>query len=272
MSFLDRVKGKARSGPVGDVGVLDRDEMASVMNPMEQTVRLGPGTLAPIDTMTPRGGSDSSIISEAAPSELAGDYHETRMPVERDDEAPASTGLPVIGAWPAAQQQRLLLGLFVAGALGLVGVGLLALNAGKLGATQVAAAGQAQTQSQRLAKSMSQALLGSAAAFPEVRESSEVLASSVRGLRNGSAEIPAVPTALHESLDPLLPLVDRAEKAAATVLTQQKTLTDVSEGLRLISRQSGDLLDTTEQVIALKLQQGAGTAELSAASRLVMLT
>jgi twitching motility protein PilJ len=272
MSFLDRVKGKARSVPAGDVGVLERDDMASVMNPMEQTVRLGPGTLAPIDTQMPRGGADSSIISEAEPSELAADYNETRLPAEHDDEDPVSTGLPLIGRWPAAQQQRLLLALFVAGVFGLVGVGLLALNAGNRGATQVAAAGQAQTQSQRLAKSMSQALLGSAAAFPEVRESSEVLARSVRGLKDGSGDIPAVPAALHEMLDPLLPLVDRAEKAAATVLTQQKTLTEVGEGLRLVSRQSGDLLDTAEQVVTLKLQQGAGAAELAAASRLVMLT
>ena len=272
MSFLDRVKGKARSGPAGDIGAVSADDMVSVMNPMEQTVRLGPRTLAPVDAMAPRGGSDSSIISEAAPSELAGDFHETRIPADRDSETPASTGLPVIGAWPAAKQQRLLLGLFIAGALGLTGVGLLALNAGNRSAAQVAAAGQAQTQSQRLAKSMSQALLGSAAAFPEVRESSEVLARSVRGLRDGSADIPSAPAALHEPLDALLPLVDRAEKAAATVLAQQKTLTEVGEGLRLISRQSGDLLDTTEQVVTLKLQQGAGAAELGAASRLVMLT
>jgi twitching motility protein PilJ len=272
MSFLDRVKGKARSGATGDVGVLDRDEMASVMNPMEQTVRLGPGTLAPIENPGPRGGNDSSIISEAAPSELAADFHETRLPADHADEPAGSSGLPLIGAWPAAQQQRVLLALLVAGVLGLVGVGLLALNAGNRGAAQVAAAGQAQTQSQRLAKSVSQALLGSAAAFPEVRDSAEVLARSVRGLKDGSADIPAVPAALAETLDPLMPLVDRAEKAAATVLGQQKTLTEVSEGLRAIGRQSGDLLDTAEQVITLKLQQGAGTAELSAASRLVMLT
>ena len=40
-------------------------------------------------------------------------------------------------------------------------------------------------QSQRLAKSVSQALIGSPQAFPEVRESADVLAKNVRGLKNG---------------------------------------------------------------------------------------
>ena len=272
MSFLDKVKGKARGASSHDSMALAHDDMASVMNPMEQTLRLGPGTLAPMDTQSARGGSDSSIISEAAPSELAADYHETRQPAERDDHTPTSTGLPGIGRWPAARQQRLLLACFVGGLLGLVGVGLLALNAGNRNSAQISAAGQAQTQSQRLAKSVSQALLGSAAAFPEVKESAEVLARSVRGLKDGSADIPAVSANLFDVLDPLLPLVDRAEKSAAAMIGQQKTLTDVGEGLRLISRQSGDLLETAEQVVSLKLQQGASPPELSATSRLVMLT
>jgi twitching motility protein PilJ len=44
---------------------------------MEETMRLGPGSMLP-DSMLNRG--DSSIISEAAPSELAAEFSETRMP------------------------------------------------------------------------------------------------------------------------------------------------------------------------------------------------
>jgi twitching motility protein PilJ len=76
----------------------------------------------------------------------------------------------MIGAWPAARQQRVLLGLFGAGLLGLILIAVAALTSSSRGAAQVAAAGQAQTQSQRLAKSVSQALLGGAAAFAEVRK------------------------------------------------------------------------------------------------------
>jgi hypothetical protein len=66
--------------------------------------------------------------------------------------------------------------------------------------------------------------------------------------------------------------VDRAEKNAALVLGQQKTLTQVGQALRAINRQSADLLETAETVSSLKLQGGASAAELSAVGQLVMLT
>jgi twitching motility protein PilJ len=139
-------------------------------------------------------------------------------------------------------------------------------------AGQVGAAGSAQTQSQRLAKSVSQALLGSQAAFVEVKESAEVLARSVRGLKTGDDNVAAVSSGLQDDVDKLLPMVDRAEKSAAAVLAQQKTLTQVSSALRTINRQSADLLETAETVSSLKLQTGASAAELSAVGQLVMLT
>ena len=49
---------------------------------------------------------------------------------------------------------------------------------------------------------------------------------------------------MQELLDPLLPLVDRAEKNANTVVSQQKILTQVGQALRAINRQSADLLET----------------------------
>jgi twitching motility protein PilJ len=51
---------------------------------------------------------------------------------------------------------------------------VLALSAASRGAAQVAATGQALMQSQRLAKSVTQAFVGSAQAFPEVRDASTV--------------------------------------------------------------------------------------------------
>jgi twitching motility protein PilJ len=119
---------------------------------------------------------------------------------------------------------------------------------------------------------VSQALVGSASAFPEVRESAEVLARNVRGLRDGSAEIAAAPAAAQAAIEPLTPLVDRAEKNAAVVAGQQKTLTQVGLALRAINRQSADLLETAETVMSLKLQQDAPAAELSVVGQLVMLT
>ena len=61
-------------------------------------------------------------------------------------------------------------------------------------------------------------------------------------------------------------------KNAATVMGQQKVLTQANSALRLINRQSSDLLEIAESVSSLKLQQNAGAAEISAAGQLVMLT
>lgn len=271
MSFLDRIKGKARAAESPDsVPMVPFDELSPHDNPMEQTVRLGPGGA----TLDPRAGrntvSDSSIISEAAPSELAPEFSESR---QSDLASPAGAGaLPLIGHLAAGQQQRLLLGAFGGGLVLLVLVALLALNATNRSAAQVDATGRAQTQSQRLAKSVSQALIGSASAFPEVKESAGILAGSVRSLKDGGGDAPAVSAGLQELVEPLMPLVDRAEKNAQIVLAQEKTLTQVGQALRAINRQSSDLLEIAETLSSLKLQQGASASELSAVGQLVMLT
>ncbi|MBZ8141962.1 chemotaxis protein [Rubrivivax gelatinosus] len=265
MSFLDKMKGPARGRtPAQEPG--HPETLAVAGDAMDATIRLGPGTLAPDSAVR---APDSSIISEAAPSELAGEYSNTRVPDEA--EPGAATGLPFIGGLPVARQQQLMAFAFGVGLTGLVlsgGAGIVAANRS---AQQVSAAGQAQTQSQRLAKSVSQALLGSPQAFPELKESAEILARNVRGL-SGGGDVPAVSGELGDRVQALLPAVDRAEKSAQSVLAQQKTLTQVGAALRTINRQSADLLETAETVSSLKLQGGASAGELSAVGQLVMLT
>jgi twitching motility protein PilJ len=70
----------------------------------------------------------------------------------------------------------------------------------------------------------------------------------------------------------IMPIVERAEKSAATMMGQEKILTQVNGALKLINRQSSDLLEIAESVSSLKLQQNAGASEISAAGQLVMLT
>ncbi|MGL6112337.1 MAG: methyl-accepting chemotaxis protein, partial [Rubrivivax sp.] len=106
----------------------------------------------------------------------------------------------------------------------------------------------------------------------EVKESAEVLSRNVRAMVGGDENLRPAPAAVQDAIEPLLPLVGRAEKNAAVVLAQQKALTDVGQSLRAINKQSGDLLDIAETVSSLKLQQGASAAELSAMGQLVMLT
>ena len=270
MSFLDRIKGAGRAKPEADIPLpsapLSFDELSQPHGPGEVTVRLGNNTPGS------RDDADSSIISEAAPSELAQEFSETRMPGVGPESEGFNSGLPIVGAWPLARQQRALVWTFGVGLVGLLLTTILVLTSSNRSASQVGAAGQATTQSQRLAKSVSQALVGSAGAFPEVKESIEILTRNVRSLKTGEGDVAAAPGAMQDQLDALLPLVDKAEKNAAVVLAQQKTLTQVGQALRAINRQSADLLETAETVSSLKLQGGASASELSAVGQLVMLT
>jgi twitching motility protein PilJ len=265
MSLLDRVKGQ--TGPRGgDASVLPADsELAA--NPMEATVRLGANTRTPPASTL---GPDSVAESEAAASAMGAEFADSLSAAGRA--GAANTGLPLIGGWPLQRQQSFMSVLFGLGLVGVVATAALALNAGNRSAQQVAAAAQAQTQSQRLAKSVSQAVAGQAGAFAELRESADVLARNVRGLREGGADLAAVPPALLPEMDALVPLVDGAARHASVVSGQEKLLTDAATALRSINRRSGDLLELAENVTALRLQAGAGVVEISALGQLVMLT
>ncbi|MDP2095501.1 MAG: type IV pili methyl-accepting chemotaxis transducer N-terminal domain-containing protein, partial [Hydrogenophaga sp.] len=172
------------------------------------------------------------------------------------------------------QHQRTLATLLAFGLIVLGGVTFFALSQTEKISQQVASSGQALMQSQRLAKSVSQALIGSPSAFPEVRESSDVLARNLRGLKDGDAElsIDALGQQYSEQLNTLLPKMEAAERNAGAVLSQQAILTQVGNALRTINRQSSDLLEIAETISSLKLQKNAPAAEISASGQLVMLT
>ena len=227
---------------------------------------------------------DDSVVAADGmmPSILAGQSNRIQ-PIDSLNDAPVSeldaeTGelveVPFLGRKTAAQHQKTLavllaIGLVTLGAATVVVLG----QADKVG-HQVAASGQALMQSQRLAKSVSQALVGNAISFDEVRDSSTVLAKTMRGLRQGDRELSLEPLAANfaPELDEIAPQVERTEKNAATVLGQQKILLQVGSALRTINRQSSDLLEIAETISSLKLQQNAPAAEVSASGQLVMLT
>ncbi len=220
-------------------------------------------------TMQDTQGADTSIITEAAPSDL-GAY------ADAIDPQPATvaevSALPFIGHKSLAAQQRILGGAVVVGIAGLLLMMFLTLNSASKSAAQLNASGQALMQSQRLAKSVSQAVIGNAKAFDEVRESSEALSSTVFGLQSGDAGLAAAPRAVQEAIEPLVPVVERATRNASIVLAHQKVLTQVGQALQAINRQSSELLQTAEGISLIKLQQEASASELSAAGQLVMLT
>ena len=189
-------------------------------------------------------------------------------------DSPDQIALPLLGNKTVVQHQRQLSILLGLALVVLAGVTLFALNQTDKVAQQLGATGQSLMQSQRLAKSVSQALVGGAQAFPDVAESSGVLATSVRGLRAGDEKMGLNPLSadFQPELDKITPLMERAEKNSSIVMSQQRILTQVGAALRLINRQSSDLLEIAETVSSLKLQQNAPATEISAAGQLVMLT
>ena len=193
---------------------------------------------------------------------------------ELEAENPDLISLPILGSKSIAQHQRTLLIFLGLSVLVLAVVAYRALTKAETVTQEISATGDSLMQSQRLAKSVSQALVGSAPAFADVKESASVLAKSVRGLKSGdsSLRLVAVGDELQPAIDKVLPLVERAEKNAASVMGQQAILTQVGTALRTINRQSSDLLEIAETVSSLKLQQNAPPAEISASGQLVMLT
>ena len=182
--------------------------------------------------------------------------------------------LPVFGRKSFGDHQRQLTIFLIVSLVVLAGLVIYALNQANTTAQQLSATGQSLMQSQRLAKSVSQAMTGNQPSFAEVAESSGVLAKAVRGLKSGDSElkISSLGAEFGPDLDTITPMIDKAEKSAAAVMSQQKVLTQVNAALRQINRQSSDLLEIAESISSLKLQQNAGPAEISAAGQLVMLT
>ena len=194
------------------------------------------------------------------------------------DSAAASTGellsIPVLGRRTIAAHQRILAALLALSLVVLAIVTFFALSQTEKVSQQMSATGQALMQSQRLAKSVSQAIVGTPQAFPDVKDSSEILSRSVRALKTGDEQmhIVAVPAEAQVTVDAISPMMEKAEKNAKTIIGQQKILTQVGTALRTINRQSSDLLEIAETVSSLKLQQNAAPTEISAAGQLVMLT
>ena len=232
----------------------------------------------PDATLDPRSTEQlSATLSEAgrlSDAPAAGVRSTVDINLAPEESASDLIALPLLGKKTVAEHQKLLLILLGLALVLLAVITLFSFSQANRVTQQVGATGQSLMQSQRLAKSVSQALVGNVQAFPEVVESAGVLAKSVRGLRSGDADLglDALSTVYQPELEKIEPLVERAEKSAAVVIAQQKILTQVSAALRSVSQQSSALLAVAEKVSLLKLQQNAPAAELAAASQLAMLT
>jgi twitching motility protein PilJ len=270
MGLFDRIRGRGRKSAevdddiistFGEAGPGDRNDDLRVNADGTVTLDINATSAAAVEP------ADAIEPSTATGSE----FNDTRTP-DHEPVAVPGTGLPLIGNRPLGVQQRVLGMVIALGLIGLLATAVYGVVSANRASAQVAALGEAQTQSQRLAKSVTQALVGNTQAFAEVRESTDLLARNARGLKSGDGELAAAPPALQDSLDTLLPMVDRTERNANAVLAQQKVLTELGQGLRAVSRDSAELLQIAESIQSLKQQQPATPPEVSAAGQLVMLT
>ena len=182
--------------------------------------------------------------------------------------------LPGLGIRTAASHRRILgWAAVIAFLLLILSIAWALISANQL-AMQVASAGQGLTQSQRLAKSVSQALQGQPAAFAEVRESASLLSENVKGLATGSSNVGVdqLDGRYSAALQEIGASTKSAQQAANVVLSHQNALIDTSSLLKRINAQSGDLLEAAKAVQDLRVQSGAPSNEVAAAGELVMLT
>ncbi len=136
--------------------------------------------------------------------------------------------------------------------------------------------GDSLMHSQRLAKAVPTALQGNVDAFVQLRDSRDRLAANLSVLDNGGVhggrDVPATSGIARTVLTGVETEWKQAEKNSTVVLDNEKVLTSIGATLRALNDANPALLETTEQVAALKLQSGAPAREISASTQLVMLT
>ncbi|WP_353396054.1 methyl-accepting chemotaxis protein [Hydrogenophaga sp. 5NK40-0174] len=191
---------------------------------------------------------------------------------ELDSAELGMVSVPLMGRNTTQKHQRNLFVLLIVALAILAAVTAYVFNQVEATSGQIAATGDAQTQSQRLAKSVSQALVGDEAAFNDVQQSADLLLRQASALKDGSDTITALGANNGVSIKGIHDMAADMHEEAQVVLGQKQVLTKVGTALRTINRQSADLLEIAETISSLKLQQNAPASEISAAGQLVMLT
>jgi twitching motility protein PilJ len=150
------------------------------------------------------------------------------------------------------------------------------------GTAYVAAAGDMRMLSQRLAKSSSLALQGDAAAFDQLKQARENLSQLLAQLQRGGyihgVSVSASPDSVRDQLSALQIRWEGSKarpvslaQAVKTVIDQKSNLVNLSVNVGIIDSRNAELLELTEQLAAIKLQDGV-LRDIRAADRMVMLT
>ena len=130
--------------------------------------------------------------------------------------------------------------------------------------------------SQRLAKAVPTAIQGDPAAFVQLRESRDRLATGLEALDHGGSVGPLSVPATGDGVRPLLTIVQAdwkpMQEDATVVLDNEKLLTTVGTTLRALNEAAPALAEASDAIAAAKVQSNAPAREVAAASQLQTLT
>jgi len=194
------------------------------------------------------------------------------LPAASLDEDLEYMTLPFIGRRPVGLLRTAGFAVVGISAVAFVGLSAWTISRSNNVSAQVAATGDALMQSQRLAKSVSLAMVGDAQGIKDVNDSYKALDSRITALEKGDAEVPALGGEYQGDVKAIDGTVKATVQNAKTILEHSDVLTKVGTSLRNVNRQSSDLLEIAEAIAALKLAQNAPASEIAATGQLVMLT
>ena len=184
--------------------------------------------------------------------------------------------LPLIGKLPLENQLRIL--LIALGASIVSGAFFAYTNSAysTMTSTQTQIAGDALMHSQRLGKATPNAVQGNAEAFKQLADSRTEFNRDLAVLSSGGDyqghEIEAPEGGMTKLLTEVQKIWANSDKAADTIVKLSKELSGFGATLQKLNTLSPTLLDLTEQISALKAQNGATPREIAASGQLVMLT
>ncbi len=140
----------------------------------------------------------------------------------------------------------------------------------------VSAAGELQMLSQQIAKAAQLALQGDSTAVNELRQGSERFTSLVNALGSGGTindvAVPASEGAAAAAVAKVREAWDRSANDAKRLLGQAENLSLLNQAVETINARNSLLLDLSEEVAALRLQDGSSADDVVEANTVVVLT
>ncbi len=261
--------GEGTGAGAADLSVYDLDPDLS--DPIQDTIQED-SRLDPSEATTVAMLDESSIITEAAPSEHASVFMHSRHMMPPSEPVPtlgSGASIPMLSHLSADRQQKIMGTLFGLGLLGLIASAGLAINAYSGSAARVDVTGRALMESQRLTKAALLLRSGQAAAFAELRESSVALRQDLDTLVGQNGDDRAVPLAQRGQVQALMPALDRIERNAATLLAQEPLVTESASALQRLNQRAPGAAQSAQTWLETKVSQGASAAELQTGAQLV---